>query len=381
VALRRALLVTTSFPRDADDFAGRFVAEHAADLTARGWRVRVLAPPGRWTPAGVERLAYPDGGLFAGVGAPERLSAAPLRAAPAAARTLVGLAAALRRHRRPDEHVAAHWLAPCGLLAPGALAYAHGGDVALLERLPAGRALARRIDARAAALAFVSADLRARFHRLLGRAPRCPHRVLPMGVATPAPEPDAMARLRARAAGRRVVSTVGRLMPIKGLDLLPGALAGRDDVIWMAAGDGSERARLEAACAAAGVAFAPLGVLGPGARDALLAVADVFAFPSRALNGRTEGCPVAVMEAVVAGTPVVAARTGGVAEVAGPAGALLVPPDDGAALRAALTGLLDDPARRAAMRRRHRAAGRRLTWSVLGADHAEALRRARPSPP
>lgn len=381
MAPRRALLITTSFPRDAADFAGRFVAEHAADLTARGWRVRVLAPPGGWAPAGVERLVYADGGLFAGAGAPERLGAHPLRAGAVAARAVAGLAAALRRHRRPDEHVAAHWLVPCGLLAPGALSYAHGGDVALLERLPAGRALARRLDTRAAALAFVSADLRARFHRLLGRAPRCPHRVLPMGVAAPAPDAAWVARLRARAAGRLVVATVGRLVPIKGLDLLPGALAGRDDVIWMAAGDGPERAGLEAACAGARVPFAPLGVLASGARDALLAVADVFAFPSRALDGRTEGCPVAVMEAIAAGTPVVAARTGGVAEVAGPAGARLVPPEDAAALRATLWGLLDDPGGRATLAARHRAAGQRLRWSTVGADHARALRSARPSRP
>lgn len=381
MAPRRALLVTTSFPRDAADFAGRFVAEHAADLTARGWRVRVLAPPGGWAPAGVERLVYPDGGLFAGAGAPERLTASPLRAAPLAARAMAGLAAALRRHRRSDEHVAAHWLLPCGLLASGALCYAHGGDVALLERLPAGRALARRVDARAAALAFVSADLRARFHRLLGGAPGCPHRVLPMGVAAPAPDAAWIAGLRARAAGRRIVATVGRLVPIKGLDVLPGALAGRDDVIWMAAGEGPERARLEADCAGARVPFAPLGVLAPGARDALLAVADVFAFPSRSLDGRTEGCPVAVMEAIAAGAPVVATRTGGVAEVAAPAGACLVPPDDGAALRATLWGLLDDPGWRAALAQRHRTAGRRLAWSTVGADHAEALRRARPSRP
>ena len=73
------------------------------------------------------------------------------------------------------------------------------------------------------------------------------------------------------------------------------------------------------------------------------------------------------MEAMIVGKPVVASRTGGLADiVAHERTGLLVPPGDVAALRDALQALIDDPARRAALgeagRRRVR---ERFTASVV----------------
>src|SRR4029078_12111311 len=72
---------------------------------------------------------------------------------------------------------------------------------------------------------------------------------------------------------------------------------------------------------------------------ALLAAADVVVVPSR-----WEGQPLIVQEALRAGRPLVATRAGGIPELAGEDGAVLVPPGDPAALAAAVTRLLDDPA-------------------------------------
>jgi glycosyltransferase involved in cell wall biosynthesis len=84
-----------------------------------------------------------------------------------------------------------------------------------------------------------------------------------------------------------------------------------------------------------------------GHRDdvaALLAVAAVFVLPSQ-----WEGQPLALQEALRAGTPVVATKAGGIPELAGDA-ALLVPPGDAPALAAAVRSVLTDPLLGAALR-------------------------------
>jgi glycosyltransferase involved in cell wall biosynthesis len=70
----------------------------------------------------------------------------------------------------------------------------------------------------------------------------------------------------------------------------------------------------------------------------VLAALDVFVMPSR-----HEGLGVAVLEAMAMSLPVVASAVGGIPEVVKPRETgLLVPPDDPAALAAALNELLRD---------------------------------------
>ena len=336
--MSRALLLTTSLPRHPADIAGRFVAEQASTLAALGLHVRVLAPHDDHAPPGVQVVSF--GGRTRAW--PEALEATPLRTLAQGARFSRRLGRVVRRVARPDEVVVGHWLLPCGWFAD--ICWAHGGDVALLERLPRG--VSRELDARLSTIAFVSDDLRARFQRLLGRPARADLVVAPMGVAPPQPDLDAARRFRNRAAGRPIVATVGRDAPIKGLDVLARALHGLD-VCWLGAGSN-------------------LGVLAPPERDALLSVADVFVQPSRRVGNRSEGAPVAVMEAVTAGVPVVATRTGGIADIA--LGARLVPPEDPVALRAAIQAALDGP---------RPAPTTRFLWQTQGPEHARLVRRAR----
>lgn len=80
------------------------------------------------------------------------------------------------------------------------------------------------------------------------------------------------------------------------------------------------------------------GWLQPGEKDALLRRARLFAMPSR-----SEGLPMALLEAMAYGLAVAATRVGGIPEVveAGEDG-LLVPPEDPAALADALRRLASD---------------------------------------
>lgn len=142
---------------------------------------------------------------------------------------------------------------------------------------------------------------------------------------------------------RYVVLGMGRLTHVKGFDVLLRAFAevapraaSWDLVIW---GEGPERASLEALARELGIADR---ARFPGRTDdpaAAYPAADVFALPSR-----TEAFPLALVEAMASGLPVVASalRTGPSEVVENGNNGLLVRPDDPASLRDALERLIGD---------------------------------------
>jgi glycosyltransferase involved in cell wall biosynthesis len=76
----------------------------------------------------------------------------------------------------------------------------------------------------------------------------------------------------------------------------------------------------------------------------LLASSDVYASSSH-----REGLPLAVLEAMMAGLPVVATSVGDIPSVVTKETGVIVPPHQPQELAAALDGLLQNPERRAAM--------------------------------
>ena len=111
-----------------------------------------------------------------------------------------------------------------------------------------------------------------------------------------------------------VLMTVGRLAVQKGhrhlVDALPALVARWPELVAVVVGDGHLRQQLEDQADARGVRRA-LRLVGhrPDARE-LLDAADVFVLPSR-----HEGMPMAALEAMDAGLPVVATDVTGTAEV------------------------------------------------------------------
>jgi glycosyltransferase involved in cell wall biosynthesis len=144
-----------------------------------------------------------------------------------------------------------------------------------------------------------------------------------------------------------LVAGLGRLIRIKGFDLLVDALPALCAAVpaghVVLVGDGPERRTLEARAAALGVA-SRLTLSGAVADPTpWLAAADVVAAPSR-----NEGMGRAIVEAMALGIPVVGAAVGGIPSVIvdGESGRL-VPPEDAAALARALVELGRDAGLRA----------------------------------
>jgi glycosyltransferase involved in cell wall biosynthesis len=152
--------------------------------------------------------------------------------------------------------------------------------------------------------------------------------------------------------GEPLLLGVGRLQAVKGFDLAVEAVA-RLAARGVAArltlvGDGPDRRRLEALARERGVADR-VTFLDGMRQSALLDLyrrAWMLLMPCRVLpNGRRDGIPNVVVEAMAMGLPVVGTRVAGLEETVtdGVDGAL-VPPDDAGALAAEVERLIGDPA-------------------------------------
>jgi glycosyltransferase involved in cell wall biosynthesis len=141
-----------------------------------------------------------------------------------------------------------------------------------------------------------------------------PHRVTV--VPNPAPELPALpSRDEARAAlgiSGPALGTAGRLTAQKALGDALAALARVPDVELLVLGDGPERAALERRAEELGVA-ARVRFLGAGTREDVVAL--FRAVDAALLTSAWENLPHALLEALAAGTPVIATAVGGIPEV------------------------------------------------------------------
>lgn len=146
-----------------------------------------------------------------------------------------------------------------------------------------------------------------------------------------------------------LVVTAGALVPHKGHRFLVDALAELPGVQALLAGEGPLRGELEARVARLGLGERVRLVGQLADVSGLLAAADLFVHPSV-----EEGLGQVVIEAMHAGAPVVATRTGGLVDLVGDGTGWLAEPGSGASLAGAIRRALASPHERA--RRVERAA-------------------------
>jgi glycosyltransferase involved in cell wall biosynthesis len=324
----RVTVLTTSYPRSAEDVVGRFVADAVEHVRAAGVDVDVVSP-----------RSFRHFGIAYGHGVVGNLRRRPwlVLALPL---MLVSFARAARRSARTSDLVHAHWL-PAGAIAALTgkpfVVQLWGTDVELARRAPW---FARRILGRARLTICASHELTGAASELGARTVR----VIPSGVdvAERIVEPDEPPH----------VLYAGRLSEEKGVLELVEAARGLPLVV---VGDGPLRDRVP-------------GALGFAGHDELLGFYDraaVVVCPSR-----REGFGIVCAEAMAHGRPVVATAVGGLRDlvVDGETG-LLVPPGDVSALRSALERLLGDTE----LRRRLGAAGRERVRDSFSWERATEL--------
>jgi glycosyltransferase involved in cell wall biosynthesis len=322
----RVVVLTTSWPRSADDFAGRFVADAVDHLRARGTDVDVVSP-------GV----YRDFGLAYGAGVAANVRRRPWAAVP----MLLSMLRATRARNADVVH--AHWLLtavvarfagkPFVVTLHGSGTAGRFSDVELARRYPRFvRALLRPARAVICVSETVASAMRA-----AGVANVV---VIPNGVAIPdapgasAEPPEAL--------------YLGRLSPEKNIDTLVEALG---DLNLVVAGDGPLRSLVPNG----------LGAVSHDEAGRLLERAAVLVAPCE-----REGFGLAAAEAMAYGRPVVAAAGGALLELVDADTGILVEPRDAPALRAAVLLLLDDPQLRARLGAAGRARAReRFGWDTV----------------
>lgn len=270
---------------------------------------------------------------------------------------------------------------PLGMLGPRiGLPYAvvlHGAEVTVPGRLPGIRRALAHVLAHASLAVCAGTYPEAEARRAAGAA------MPPVLQVPPGVDPDRfrpLAPAARRAARTRfglpergpLVTSVSRLVPRKGMDVLVQAASGLvssfPDLTVAIGGSGRDEARLRRLAANAEVPVRFLGRVPDDDLPALYGASDVFAMVcrNRWLGLEQEGFGIVFLEAAAAAVPQVAGRSGGAAEAVedGTTG-VVVEPRSVAAVAGALRRILADDR----IRRRMGQAARRRVEASFGYDH------------
>ena len=335
----KILLVATSYPRFLGDSAAIFLRYFAQAIGHRGHEVHVLVPGDPMANDSLtdERVTVHRFEYFAGNG--KRLAYGSgilpnLQASrwlylqvPFFLLSFFFSLLRLARRMRPDV-IHAHWIIPTGfiailvgkLLKIPVVTTVHGGDAFSLQS-PMLQWLKRftlRNSASWTANTHSTADAAS------SDADIAAPTVIPMGVDVDLFSSGNRSRYRTGLSeGDQAILFVGRLVKKKGCEVLIRAfqLVASDCVsrvvLWIV-GDGEEKSALENLANELGLSEAVkfLGTVPNDRLPRIYAGADLFVVPSiEDSKGDTEGQGVVILEAMAAGTEIVASQVGGVEEV------------------------------------------------------------------
>ncbi len=387
----RLLVLSSSWPLWHGDGRGGFVREWCRVLAHRGIDlvVAVPRPLGEKPPidpadpfqvAWLPRVLPAQSSAFHGSGLESNLARHPaaLLGLPSFLTAFAAEAAAMSFM---CDGVVAHWLLPMGAVGAAVsrlsgrplLVVAHSGPPVAARFLPLSLAV-RAVTASAVSVACVSKTVEAEVRAVGGPDARLV--TIPLGVDLR----PATGHSSAKAPIKRVLF-VGRLVAMKGVDVLLRALAGQPDTRLTVVGDGPEGPVLRSLASDLGVSATFKGELAHEEARSEMSVADVLVVPSRAGRlGRVEGMPRVITEAWSCGLPVVATSAGGAGDVVREhGGGLLAIPGGTRDLRRAIRAVLDDSDLRQRLSREAMSAAAKLSWEVVG-DRWEAwVRRDGPS--
>jgi glycosyltransferase involved in cell wall biosynthesis len=387
------LILASTYPRFAADHEPGFVHEMARRLTDT-FNVTVLCPHAqgaetseimdgvrvvryRYAPSRLESLVN-NGGITT------NLRQHPWKWLLAPGFVICQYFAAARILRERRIHVVhAHWLIPQGLIAQQLhkrfnipyLVTSHGGDLFGL-RGKFLRALKQKVAQSSAAMTVVSSAMQEEAAQQELHPPVM--EVLPMGV-------DVQNRFTPNPSIERStheILFVGRLVEKKGLkyliDAMPAILERRPETSVTIAGFGPEELALKAQVKQLGLE-AQIHFTGAQKQENLPALyqrAALFVAPFvRAENGDQEGLPVALMEAVACGCPVVAGNVVGVHDLLGTASSdVCVDPKDRAALISIIVEMLENPDQARGKAKAIRdAATRYVSWERISGEYKRIL--------
>jgi L-malate glycosyltransferase len=340
---RRTVLVLPAwYPTRDRPLAGVFVRDHARAAAAYGHRVVVVVDEGpRSGVRGLFSLAESRDGPLRIIRLSYRASLGPIAFVPG----VVAVARRLARDGTPVDllHAHVHWMGWAAvqagvLLRRPVVISEHSSEWP--RRLISPRALWRARLAFRRAAVVCPVDMRLQ-HAIEAYGVRGRFRVVPNAVDTALFHPPSPERTSTPS---RLVN-VAQHVEVKGLDVLLRAYAmlaaRRPGVTLELIGDGPLTPELERLAAELGVEGS---VRFSGRADSERVATALRSADAFVLSSLSENLPVAVLEALCVGLPVVATDVGGVSAAVGADGEL-APPGEAERLASALDALLDGYAR------------------------------------
>jgi len=343
---KRILVLASTFPRWKNDSTPPFVFELEKGLT-KDFEIHILAPHCQgakkeelmdglhihrfqyFWPAKLQKLCY-DGGILPNL---KKYFLAKIQVIPFLFSELASLIRITSVKK--IEIIHSHWIIPNGLLAAiikkmfgvKHILTIHAGDLALLDKLPFKKLLARFIVDNTDQITFVSQFGKDLFVKILGRYKKIDNQfpIIPMGIDTKTFSREINSCLRKnklKAADRKNILFIGRLAEKKGVEYLIQAVKivtqSLKRINVYIVGEGPLKEQLLNLSKELGMEEI-IEFTGPQSGKTKIeyfAIADVLVVPSiKTEFGDVEGIPVVLMEGLASGKGIVASSVGGIPEI------------------------------------------------------------------